>query len=107
MVHIRGLIEAIIIGHFRAKRLNQMSANKRKRQDILDRIKNFEDDIAKADEFLESGANAHWHKFRAIFFRKTDDRKVKPPHRDWVKNVFIPSREKAIRKAEKLLDKME
>lgn len=24
-----------------------------------------------------------------------------PPHKDWIKNVFIPNREKAIRKAEK------
>jgi hypothetical protein len=30
-----------------------------------------------------------------------------PPHRDWVKNVFLPRRERALKSAEKVLQKLE
>ncbi len=74
---------------------------------ILDRIKIIEDELEKAHEYLQARAHADWHGFRALFNVKVRDGKVLPPHEDWVKNVFIPGREKAMRKAEKLLDKLE
>jgi len=77
-----------------------------KKKAILDRIKHLEDAIAKAREYLESRQHAHWHGFRALFVEKVRDGKVLPPHRDWVKNVFLPSQEKALRRAEKILEKM-
>ena len=77
-----------------------------KQKDILDRIKRLEDEITRGHEYLESGKHAHWHVFRAWFVDKIKDGKVLPPHRDWVKNVFLPKREKALRKAEKTLEKV-
>jgi len=77
-----------------------------KKKAILDRIKNLEEEIAKGHEHLESGAHAHWHGFRGWFAHKTRDGKVLPPHKDWVKNVFLPVRERALRKAERLLERL-
>lgn len=74
-------------------------------QAILDRIKRFEEAITKGREYLESGAHADWNGFRARFVSKMKDGKIMPPHRDWVKNVFLPQRERALTKAEKLLDR--
>ncbi len=73
---------------------------------ILDRIKHLEDAIAKAREFLESDTHAHWHGFRPLFTDKVRDGKVLPPHKDWVKNVFLPSQEKALRKNQRILEKL-
>ena len=70
-----------------------------KEKDVLDRIKHLEDAIAKAREFVESGKNANWHGFRPLFSAKVRDGKSLPPHRDWVKNVFLPQRQKALRQA--------
>ena len=73
---------------------------------ILDRIKNLEEGIAKGREYLESGAHADWHGFRAVFVPKTRDGKVLPPHEDWVRNVFLPNRERALREAEEILERL-
>ena len=78
-----------------------------KKKAVLERIKSLEDALAKAREYLETGAHSDWHGFRPLFTPKIKDCRQIPPHRDWVKNVFIPSREKAIRKAEKILDQLE
>jgi hypothetical protein len=32
------------------------------------------------------------------------DGKVLPPHKDWVKNVFLPNQERALALAEKVLE---
>jgi hypothetical protein len=77
-----------------------------KRRAVLDRIATLEEEIAKAREYLESGAHAHWHGFRPLFKIKVQGGEVLPPHKNWVKNVFLPSRERALRKAEKLLDRL-
>lgn len=74
---------------------------------VIDRIKRIEDTIEKAHEYLENGSHAHWHQFRPLFTHKVRDGKILPPHKDWVKNVFIPSRKSALRKAEILLEKMD
>jgi len=73
---------------------------------ILERIKSFEDDISKAREYLETGNHAHWHGFRPWFVKKVRNGKVLPPHKDWVKNVFLPRCEKALKNAEKKLERL-
>ena len=74
---------------------------------ILDRIKRIEEAIVKAHEYLETGAHTDWHGFRPLFYGKVKNGKTLPPHNDWVKNVFLPSKEKALRNAEKTLDSFE
>jgi len=73
---------------------------------VRERIKNLEEGIVKAREYLESGKGADWHKFRPLFDVKVRDGKVIPPHKDWVKNVFLRRREMALKQAEKLLEKL-
>ena len=71
---------------------------------ILERIKRLEEAIAKGREYLESGEHAHWHGFRPLFADKVRDGKILPPHKDWVKNVFLPRHERALSKAQKTLE---
>jgi hypothetical protein len=77
-----------------------------KRKDVLNRIKSIEDSIIKSHEYLETGKHEHWHGFKPLFFDKIRDGKVLPPHKDWVKNVFLPQNEKALNRAEKILEKL-
>ena len=77
-----------------------------KKKAILDRIKIHEEAIAKGNEYLENGMHAHWHGFRPLFVPKVRDGKTLPPHKDWIKNVFIPRHEKALREAEKILERL-
>ena len=77
-----------------------------KEKEVLDRIKSIEEAIIKGHEYLESGKHANWNGFRPWFNTKIRDGKEMPPHKDWVKNVFLPRREKALRKAEKTLEKL-
>jgi hypothetical protein len=76
-----------------------------KKKAILDRIKHLEDAITKGREYLESGKHAHWHGFRPLFVDKVRDGKTLPPHKDWVKNVFLPRQERALKKAQKALER--
>jgi hypothetical protein len=78
-----------------------------KKKDILDRIKRLEEAITKGREYLESGKHAAWHGFRPLFDDKSRDGKKLPPHKDWVKNVFLPRRERALIQAEKTLEKLD
>ena len=71
-----------------------------KKRDIVDRVKRLEADIVKAREYLETGEHSSWHKFQPLFSQKLKDGEVAPPHKDWVKNVFIPNLEKALHEAE-------
>lgn len=75
-----------------------------KKKAILDRIAHHEDAIVKAREYLENGANAHWHGFRPLFTSKSKAGKSLPPHKDWVRNVFLPRREAALRYAYEKLE---
>ena len=77
-----------------------------KRKSVLDRIELLEQAIRKAREYLESGKHANWHGFRPLFDRKLRDGKELPPHKDWVKNVFLPRTEKALGRAEKTLERL-
>ena len=78
-----------------------------KKKAILGRIKSHVEALTKAREYLETGAHADWQGFRALFAQKLKDGRVAPPHKDWIKNVFIPNCEKAIHKAERKLDQFE
>ena len=77
-----------------------------KKKNIAKRVKSLEEDILKAREYLEVGAHSNWHKFQPIFSRKVKDGKTVPPHKDWVRNVFLPNLERELRKAEELLDRI-
>jgi hypothetical protein len=79
---------------------------KPKEKAILDRIKRIEEAITKGREYLESGAHADWQGFRPLFYPKMRDGKALPPHKDWVQNVFLPRRKKALREAETLLERL-
>lgn len=78
-----------------------------KRNAILERIELLEDAIRKAKEYLETGKHADWRGFRPLFDRKLRDGAELPPHKDWVKNVFLPRREKALSRQEKLLERLD
>ena len=78
-----------------------------KRKDVLARIESFEQAIAKAREYLKTGKHAHWSGFRPLFVHKLKDGKELPPHKDWIKNVFIPNSEKALKRAERTLEQLE
>jgi hypothetical protein len=73
---------------------------------ILARIKHLEEAIARGREYLQTGAHADWNGFRPLFAPKEKDGKALPPHPDWVRNWFLPSRERALARAEKLLERM-
>jgi uncharacterized protein YqcC (DUF446 family) len=77
-----------------------------KRKAVVDRIDSLEQAIRKAREYLESGKHANWRGFRPLFDRKLRDGKELPPHKDWVKNVFLPRMEKALSRAEKILERL-
>ena len=71
---------------------------------ILDRIAHLEDAIAKGREYLATGEHAHWHGFRPLFARKVRGGKALAPHQDWVRNVFLPRQERALRNAYRNLE---
>ncbi len=73
---------------------------------VLDRIELIEQAIARAREYLASGKHAHWSGFRPLFVGKLKDGQELPPHIDWVKNVFLPRKEKALRRAEKVVERL-
>ncbi len=77
-----------------------------KKQVVLKRIESLEKAISRAREYLESGKHAHWNGFRPLFVSKLKDGKELPPHKDWVKNVFLPRSERALRRAEKIVERV-
>lgn len=77
-----------------------------KEKAVLDRIKRLEDAISKGREYLETGAHSDWSGFRPWFVQKVRDGKVAPPHKDWVKNVFLRHYEKELARAEKTLERL-
>jgi hypothetical protein len=76
-----------------------------KKQAILVRIKELEERIANGKSYLEGGQHADWNRFRPLFDTKSRGGNALPPHRDWVKNVFLRRAEKALSQAEKLLQR--
>ncbi len=78
-----------------------------KRKAIAARIARLEDAIAKAVAYIERGEHADWCGFRPLFVEKRRSGKRLPPHRDWVRNVFLVRAERDLRHAERTLDRME
>ena len=78
-----------------------------KTTDIRERIRSFEHAIRRANEYLESGKHADWVGFRPIFANKKREGKSVPPHKDWVQNVYRPRMERALTRAEKLLERLD
>lgn len=77
-----------------------------KKKAILDRIEHLEEAIAKGHEYLETGEHAHWHGFRPLFTPKVKDGEKLPPHQDWVRNVFLPRKKRALDNAYKTLERL-
>lgn len=77
--------------------------NKLQASQVLARIKSLEAAIRMAKEYLESGKHANWSVFRPLFNPKLKDGKELPPHKDWVKNVYLRQMEKRLSEAEKTL----
>ena len=84
-----------------------MNPSLSKKKTSLAHIKHNEEAIAKAREYLQTGAHADWRGFRALFTAKKKDGKALPPHPDWVKNWFLPRHERALKIAEKRLEQIE
>lgn len=77
-----------------------------KRKAVLDRIEWLDQRIRIARAYLESGKHADWSGFRPLFDRKFRNGKELPPHKDWVRNWFLPNKEKALGRAEKILERL-
>lgn len=77
-----------------------------KKKAILDRIEHYNEALAKGREYVESGKHASWHGFRPLFKKNVKDGELAPPHKDWVKNVFLPRQEKELRHSEKVLERL-
>lgn len=78
-----------------------------KEKAVLERMESHKDALVRAKEYLETGAHSNWPGFRALFAPKIRDGREMPPHKDWVTNVFIPGHEQAIRKVERILERLE
>jgi hypothetical protein len=78
-----------------------------KRKAVLERIESLELAISRATEYLETRKHSNWIGFGPLFDRKFRKGKDLPPHKDWVKNVFLPRNEKALRYAEKVLERLD
>jgi hypothetical protein len=77
-----------------------------KKKAVLERIKRLKEAITKANEYLTSGAHATWRGFRPWFAPKIKDGKELPPHKDWVRNVYLPSKERELNRAERIAEKL-
>ena len=75
-----------------------------KRKAVLERIESIEQAIGRARAYLDTGKHAHWSGFRPLFDAKFKNDKEVSPHKDWVKNVFLPRKQKALRHAGKVLE---
>lgn len=77
-----------------------------KQKNVLERMRHIEEAITKGREYLQTGQHADWSGFRPWFVEKVRDGKVLPPHKDWVRNVFIPRHERGLRKMERKLERL-
>lgn len=78
-----------------------------KRKAVIERIKHREQSIVRANEYLEDGKHAKWEGFRPLFVSKFRDGEELPPHRDWVKNVFLPNAERLLKRDKKILERLD
>jgi hypothetical protein len=77
------------------------------KKNILERIRSFEGAIRRANEYLGSGKHANWGGFRPVLSDKTRGGKSVLPHKDWVRNVYLPRMERALTRAERLLERLD
>src|SRR4051812_34598859 len=77
-----------------------------KRKAVAERIESLERAIRIAQEYLESSKHADWHGFWPLFDRKLRNGKELPPHKDWVKNFFLPASKKALSRSETVLERL-
>jgi hypothetical protein len=77
-----------------------------KRKAVLARIEVLQQAITRAKEYLENGKHADWAGFRPMFVRKIQRGVEVPPHRDWVRNVFLRRSQKALSREEKVLEQL-
>lgn len=67
-----------------------------------------EHQLKLAYRYLDTDQGSDLHIFRPLFDKKLDaSGKALPPHKDWVKNVFIRRREKAIVRLHQLLRRID
>lgn len=83
-----------------------MEATNTKRKAVLARIEVLEQEIGRAKEYLETGKHADWAGFRPWFVRKLQLGVELPPHRDWVRNVFLPRTQRLLTRAERVLEQL-
>jgi hypothetical protein len=84
-----------------------VSSTAAEKKALLDRIGSIEDAVVRARAYLETGAHADWHGFRALFAQKLRNGEELPPHKDWVKNVFLPRMERALVQSERALERFD
>ncbi len=77
------------------------------KKNIEGRIRSAEAAIKIAHEYLETGAHADFAPFRPLFVEKYKDGKPCPPHKDWVRNVYIKHCHKRIARLEKALKRLD
>jgi hypothetical protein len=77
-----------------------------KRKSIEARIGRIEAAIKLANDYLETGEHADWHGFRPLFVGKFKDGKPCPPHKDWVRNVFLSRCRRRLADAERALKRL-
>jgi hypothetical protein len=77
-----------------------------KKKAVVERVRQCEDGIRRAKEYLDSGEHSSWVGFRPLFVRKLKAGKELPPHRDWVRNVYLPRMERELARAEKVLEQL-
>jgi hypothetical protein len=96
---------------FSPKRVNLPRGQKQdatgKRKAIETRMRRIEAAIKLANEYRETGEHADWHGFRPLFVGKFKDGEPCPPHKDWVKNVFVPRCLRQIASDKKALKRLE
>jgi hypothetical protein len=82
----------------------------KRRQDkirsVSERIVRLKAGIDKARAYLESGQHAHWSGFRPLFMDRRKNGVACLPHEDWVRNFFLPNWERALARAEKVLERL-
>jgi hypothetical protein len=75
----------------------------RERERILERIEKLNEAVAKARAYLANGDYSDWHGFRPLF----SNSKERPPHPDWVANVFLPHTLATLEQCTRVLETLE
>ncbi|MDT0594419.1 hypothetical protein [Glaciecola petra] len=82
-------------------------SNQYKIKEIERRLEKLQNYLLIAKGYLNDGSNAEWHGFRAFYSPREKNGKIEPPNKDWITNVFIPSKLKQIAKSEDQIESLE